>query len=71
MKGPLDRTKAVLRHLPPTITESSLVEQIDVRFGGRYNWVSFRPGKSRLGFCIYTLYMYINIMYVIGGKSLI
>ncbi|KAM7474570.1 hypothetical protein LguiB_021813 [Lonicera macranthoides] len=46
MKGPLDRTKAVLRHLPPTITESSLVEQIDVRFGGRYNWVSFRPGKS-------------------------
>ncbi|XVF00556.1 hypothetical protein REPUB_Repub04eG0010700 [Reevesia pubescens] len=46
MKGTLDRTKVVLRHLPPSITESMLVEQVDTAFAGRYNWLSFRPGKS-------------------------
>lgn len=50
MKDRLDRTKAVLRHLPPAISQSVLMEQIDVRFGGRYNWFCFRPGKIRLGF---------------------
>ncbi|KAL6545703.1 hypothetical protein OROGR_009577 [Orobanche gracilis] len=47
MKGPLDRTKVVLRHLPPTISQSNLVEQVDSRFSGRYHWLAFRPGKSR------------------------
>ncbi|KAK6157042.1 hypothetical protein DH2020_011290 [Rehmannia glutinosa] len=47
MKGPLDRTKVVLRHLPPTISQSNLVEQVDSRFSGRYHWLVFRPGKSR------------------------
>lgn len=46
MKGPLDRTKVVLRHLPPSLSQSSLMEQVDARFVGRYNWVSFRPGKT-------------------------
>ncbi|XVF68273.1 hypothetical protein PTKIN_Ptkin10aG0191700 [Pterospermum kingtungense] len=46
MKGTLDRSKVVLRHLPPFITESMLVEQVDSAFAGRYNWLSFRPGKS-------------------------
>ncbi|KAK8640377.1 hypothetical protein V6N13_008132 [Hibiscus sabdariffa] len=46
MKGTLDRTKVILRHLPPSITESMLVEQVDNAFSGRYNWLSFRPGKS-------------------------
>ncbi|KAJ8529747.1 hypothetical protein K7X08_036582 [Anisodus acutangulus] len=46
MKGPLDRSKVVLRHLPPTISESMLVEQVDSRFTGRYNWFSFLPAKS-------------------------
>ncbi|CAK9165396.1 unnamed protein product [Ilex paraguariensis] len=46
MKGPLDRTKVVIRHLPPTISQSMLMEQVDTRFAGRYNWVSFRPGKN-------------------------
>lgn len=46
MKGPLDRTKVVLRHLPPTISQSNLVEHIDSRFSGRYHWLAFRPGKS-------------------------
>ncbi|RYR11756.1 hypothetical protein Ahy_B04g069271 [Arachis hypogaea] len=45
MKGALDRTKVVLRHLPPTISEAALLDQIDGTFAGRYNWVSFRPGK--------------------------
>ncbi|KAL7002039.1 hypothetical protein U1Q18_003188 [Sarracenia purpurea var. burkii] len=45
MKGPSDRTKVVVRHLPPAISQSMLMEQIDGRFAGRYNWVSFRPGK--------------------------
>ncbi|XP_073312655.1 regulator of nonsense transcripts UPF3-like isoform X3 [Primulina huaijiensis] len=46
MKGMLDRTKVVVRHLPPTISQSNFVEQIDSRFSGRYRWLSFRPGKS-------------------------
>ncbi|KAK9073918.1 hypothetical protein SSX86_006512 [Deinandra increscens subsp. villosa] len=46
MKGPLDRTKVVLRHLPHTISQSALMEQIDARFSGRYNWFSFRSGKN-------------------------
>ncbi|CAI9304415.1 unnamed protein product [Lactuca saligna] len=48
MKGPLDRTKVVLRHLPHTISQSALMEQIDARFSGRYNWFSFRSGKQSL-----------------------
>nr|GMD06997.1 regulator of nonsense transcripts UPF3-like [Ipomoea batatas] len=46
MKGPLDRTKIVLRHLPPALPRSTLSEQIDSRFSGRYNWLYFRPGKT-------------------------
>ncbi|KAI3445571.1 hypothetical protein Pfo_002236 [Paulownia fortunei] len=46
MKGTLDRTKVVLRHLPPTISQLNLVENIDFRFSGRYHWLAFRPGKS-------------------------
>lgn len=49
MKGPLDRTKVVVRHLPPTISEAVFLEQIDTVFKGRYNLVKFRPGKNRLG----------------------
>ncbi|XVF45933.1 hypothetical protein PTKIN_Ptkin02bG0247700 [Pterospermum kingtungense] len=48
MKGCLDRTKVVLRHLPPAIKEAMLVEQVDSVFAGRYNWLSFRPGKSSM-----------------------
>ncbi|KAL3350008.1 hypothetical protein AABB24_022847 [Solanum stoloniferum] len=45
MKGPLDRSKVVLRHLPPTISQSMLLDQVDSRFAGRYNWFCFLPGK--------------------------
>ncbi|EEF35930.1 conserved hypothetical protein [Ricinus communis] len=44
--GQAEKTKVVVRHLPPTISQGSFLEQIDVVFSGRYNWVSFRPGKS-------------------------
>lgn len=47
MKDPSDRTKVVLRHLPPSISQSALMEQIDGRFAGRYDWACFRPGKAR------------------------
>ncbi|WOL12695.1 regulator of nonsense transcripts UPF3-like isoform X3 [Canna indica] len=46
MKDPSDRTKVVVRRLPPSISEVALVEQIDGRFAGRYDWFSFRPGKN-------------------------
>lgn len=58
MRSSLDRTKVVLRHLPPTISEATLLDQIDGTFAGRYNWVSFRPGKSRFGF---VFYLYCNL----------
>ena len=44
-----NKTKVVIRHLPPGLSQAMLMEQIDVAFSGRYSWVSFRPGKSRLG----------------------
>ncbi|XP_047341615.1 regulator of nonsense transcripts UPF3-like [Impatiens glandulifera] len=46
MKGPPDRTKVVVRHLPPTITQDKFMEQVDGRFAGRYNSISFFPGKN-------------------------
>ncbi|XP_062176559.1 regulator of nonsense transcripts UPF3-like [Alnus glutinosa] len=49
MKGSSsDRTKVVLRHLPPAISQATLMDQIDAAFAGRYHWVAFRPGKSSL-----------------------
>ncbi|OMO66623.1 Regulator of nonsense-mediated decay, UPF3 [Corchorus olitorius] len=45
MKEPLRRTKVVIRHLPPSVTQSFLLSQIDDRFSDRYNWFSFRLGK--------------------------
>ncbi|CAN6974454.1 unnamed protein product [Brassica rapa subsp. trilocularis] len=46
MKDPLAKRKVVVRHLPPSLAESDLLSQIDSRFGDRYYWFSFRPGKS-------------------------
>ncbi|PON34721.1 Nucleotide-binding alpha-beta plait domain containing protein [Parasponia andersonii] len=48
MKDPLARTKVVIRHLPPSLSQSDLFQQIHDRFSGRYNWFSFRPGKISL-----------------------
>ncbi|KAK1402433.1 Regulator of nonsense transcripts like [Heracleum sosnowskyi] len=46
MKSAADRTKVVVRHLPPTITEVMLLEQIDEKFTRRFKFVSFRPGNN-------------------------
>ncbi|CAL9161139.1 unnamed protein product, partial [Musa hybrid cultivar] len=46
MRGPSEPTKVVARRLPPSISQSVLMEQIDGRFAGRYDWVCFRPGKN-------------------------
>ncbi|XP_018445721.1 regulator of nonsense transcripts UPF3 isoform X2 [Raphanus sativus] len=46
MKDPIAKRKVVVRHLPPSLSESDLLSQIDSRFGDRYYWFSFRPGKS-------------------------
>ncbi|CAI0375133.1 unnamed protein product, partial [Linum tenue] len=46
MKGQSDKTKVVVRRLPPTISQAALKEQIDSAFAGRYSWFAFRTGKS-------------------------
>ncbi|XP_054812016.1 regulator of nonsense transcripts UPF3 [Prosopis cineraria] len=46
MKAPPERTKVVIRHLPPSLVQSDLLQQIDDHFAGRFNWFSFRPGKT-------------------------
>ncbi|KAF8098577.1 hypothetical protein N665_0263s0006 [Sinapis alba] len=46
MKDASAKRKVVVRHLPPSLSQSDLLSQIDSRFGDSYNWFSFRPGKS-------------------------
>ncbi|KAK7322382.1 hypothetical protein VNO77_25761 [Canavalia gladiata] len=43
-----ERTKVVVRHLPPSLTQSDLFHHIDSHFASRYNWFSFRPGNTSL-----------------------
>ncbi|KHN47094.1 Regulator of nonsense transcripts 3A [Glycine soja] len=40
------KTKVVIRHLPPSLTQSDLFQHIDSHFASRYNWFSFRPGNN-------------------------
>ncbi|XP_068305541.1 regulator of nonsense transcripts UPF3-like isoform X3 [Pyrus communis] len=46
MKEPLVRTKVLIRHLPPSLSQSDLLHQIDHQLADRYNWLCFRPGKN-------------------------
>ncbi|XP_010542917.1 PREDICTED: regulator of nonsense transcripts UPF3-like isoform X2 [Tarenaya hassleriana] len=46
MKDPLQKRKVIVRHLPPSITQSGLLSHIHARFADRYNWLAFHPGKS-------------------------
>nr|XP_011461172.1 PREDICTED: regulator of nonsense transcripts UPF3 isoform X2 [Fragaria vesca subsp. vesca] len=46
MKDPLVRTKVLVRHLPPSLSQSDFFQQIDHLFGDRHNWFCFRPGKN-------------------------
>ncbi|KAI5440351.1 regulator of nonsense transcripts UPF3 isoform X1 [Lathyrus oleraceus] len=40
------KTKVVIRHLPPSLTESDLIQHIHNRFASRYRWFVFRPGNT-------------------------
>ncbi|KAJ7514587.1 hypothetical protein O6H91_23G051100 [Diphasiastrum complanatum] len=42
-----NRTKVVVRHLPPSLSEQVFLEQIESKYGDAYTWVAFFPGKSR------------------------
>ncbi|KAL6650572.1 hypothetical protein ACP70R_009497 [Stipagrostis hirtigluma subsp. patula] len=46
MKDPAHRTKVVLRRLPPAIAQQAVLDQVDARFAGRYDWACFRPGNA-------------------------
>ncbi|XP_062225714.1 regulator of nonsense transcripts UPF3-like isoform X2 [Phragmites australis] len=46
MKDPAHRTKVVLRRLPPAIAQQTVLDQVDARFAGRYDWACFRPGNA-------------------------
>ncbi|XP_051217454.1 regulator of nonsense transcripts UPF3 isoform X1 [Lolium perenne] len=46
MKDPAHRTKVVLRRLPPAISQQAVVDQVDARFAGRYDWACFRAGNA-------------------------
>ncbi|KAK9199604.1 hypothetical protein WN944_014796 [Citrus x changshan-huyou] len=46
MKKPLQRTKVVIRHLPPSLSQNDLLALFHDHFNDHYNWFYFRPGKS-------------------------
>jgi hypothetical protein len=50
MKDPAHRTKVVLRRLPPAIAQQAVMDQVDTRFAGRYDWACFRAGNARSAF---------------------
>ncbi|XP_037497184.1 regulator of nonsense transcripts UPF3 isoform X1 [Jatropha curcas] len=44
-KEPSERTRVVIRHLPPSLSQFHLFSQFDHLFSQRYNWFCFRPAK--------------------------
>jgi regulator of nonsense transcripts 3 len=42
-----DRTKVVVRGLPPSLPEDSFKAAIDKTLEGKYDWFSYFPGKTR------------------------
>lgn len=44
-----ERTKVVVRNLPPALTEDALRAVVDKAAGGKYGWSAFYPGKVRCG----------------------
>lgn len=41
----LQRTKVVVRNLPPALSEASLREAVDKAAAGSYDWLAYFPGK--------------------------
>lgn len=58
MKDPLQRTKVVVRHLPPTLSQSDFLALINDRVADRYNWFAYRVGKST--YCLSFLWFEIS-----------
>jgi len=44
-----ERTKVVVRSLPPLLGAEAFKEVIDKHADGSYNWWSYFPGKARCG----------------------
>jgi hypothetical protein len=47
MTKPQERTKVVVRNLPPALTEEALRGVVDKLAAGRYGWSAFYAGKAR------------------------
>ncbi|KAL9437730.1 hypothetical protein AB3S75_023575 [Citrus x aurantiifolia] len=45
MKEPLQRTKVLIRHLPPSLPQNDLLALFHDHFNDCYNWFYFCPGK--------------------------
>ena len=43
MKEPLQRTKVVIRHLPPSLSQNDLLALFHDHFNDHYNWSTFGP----------------------------
>jgi regulator of nonsense transcripts 3 len=46
-KSVADRTKVVVRNLPPTLSREAFVSTIDKHAEGTYNWLAYYQGKVR------------------------
>ena len=44
---PVERTKVVVRKLPPLMSEAELRDEVDSVAADQYDWLSFVPGKVR------------------------
>ncbi|PRQ24313.1 putative regulator of nonsense-mediated decay, UPF3 [Rosa chinensis] len=42
MKNPSVRTKVLVQHLPPSLSQSDFIQQIDHFFCDRHNWFCFQ-----------------------------
>lgn len=49
MSRPVERTKVVVRNLPPLLTSDSFAEVLEKHAAGTYDWSSYFPGKVRCG----------------------
>ena len=65
VKGPPERTKAVIRRLPPTLPSADLKAAVDEICDGKYLYYTFVPGKSR-----YEQLGLLNLDWVHMGRTL-
>lgn len=46
-KAVKERTKVVVRNLPPGLTEDAFRKAVDKYYEGKFDWFSYYPGKVR------------------------